>query len=368
MARIYLYMAFPPLLPTRHSGEAEDMSADTPTARPPNLLGWAALVVVYVVWGSTYLAIRVGVRDLPPLTMAGVRYLAAGVLLYPIALRTGGPTVRRTDKPGGRQWLGAALVGLLLLVLGNGGLSIGEQSLDSGFAAVLVATVPLWMVLLAWPIDRTRPTRRSLTGLTVGLVGVAVLAGAGSTSGHLAGIAVVLGASAAWALGSVLARRLALPRRALVAAAAEMIAGGVLLLIAAAIHGDYSRIHWSHVPTSGWLALLYLIGPGSVLAFTAYGYALSHLPLATVSTYAYVNPVVAVLLGVTILGEPLTTVELIGTGLVVASVMLTLRHRIPPDDPKHEEPPAPPRTAAIIAGMDQPPDAGRSSDRVQVAS
>jgi hypothetical protein len=103
MARIYLYMAFPPLLPTRHSGEAEDMSADTPTARPPNLLGWTALVVVYVVWGSTYLAIRVGVRDLPPLTLAGVRYLAAGVLLYPIALRTGGPTVRRTDKPGGRQ-------------------------------------------------------------------------------------------------------------------------------------------------------------------------------------------------------------------------------------------------------------------------
>jgi drug/metabolite transporter (DMT)-like permease len=325
------------------------MTADTARARPANLLAWAALVVVYVVWGSTYLAIRVGVRDLPPLTMAGVRYLAAGVLLYPIAIRTGGPIERRTDKPGRRQWLGAALVGLLLLVFGNGGLSIGERSLDSGYAAVVVATVPLWMVLLAWPIDRTRPTRRSLTALAIGLVGVAALAGA-SSSAQLAGLAVVLGASAAWGLGSVLAHHLVLPRRALVAAAAEMIAGGALLLIAAAIHGDPSRIHWSQVPTSAWLALVYLIGPGSVLAFTAYGYALSHLPLATVSTYAYVNPVVAVLLGVTILGEPLTVVELIGIGLVITSVMLTLRRRSRPTSANGKDPPELPRTARSRLG------------------
>jgi drug/metabolite transporter (DMT)-like permease len=345
-------MAFPPLLLGRQPGQAEDMSPDATTARPPTPLGWAALVVVYVVWGSTYLAIRVGVRDLPPLTMAGVRYLVAGLLLYPIAARTGGPIERRADKPGRNQWLAAALVGLLLLVVGNGGLSVGEQSLDSGFAAVLVATVPLWMVLFAWPIDRTRPTRRSMIGLAIGLTGVAVLAGADSSSGHLANATVVLGASAAWGLGSVLAHHLALPRRALVAAAAEMIAGGALLLIAAAIHGDYGRIHWSQVPTSGWMALVYLVGPGSVLAFTAYGYALSHLPLATVSTYAYVNPVVAVLLGVTILGEPLTSIELIGTSLIVASVMLTLRPRTPLTDSERKDPPALPKTAAITAGID----------------
>jgi drug/metabolite transporter (DMT)-like permease len=336
------------------------MRLDSAPVRRPNVRGWAALVVVYVVWGSTYLAIRVGVRDLPPLTMAGVRYLAAGVLLYPIAIRTGGPIERGTDKPGRRQWLGATIVGLLLLVFGNGGLSIGERSLDSGYAAVVVATVPLWMVLLAWPIDRTRPTRRSLIALAIGLVGVAALAGA-SSSAHLASLAVVLGASAAWGLGSVLAHHLVLPRRALVAAAAEMIAGGALLLIAAAIHGDPSRIHWSQVPASAWLALVYLIGPGSVLAFTAYGYALSHLPLATVSTYAYVNPVVAVLLGVTILGEPLTVVELIGIGLVITSVMLTLRRRTRPTRSKCKDPPELPETAGSRLGTDAA-GADRSTD------
>jgi drug/metabolite transporter (DMT)-like permease len=297
------------------------------TARRPDLLGWMALVVVYVVWGSTYLAIRVGVRDLPPLTMAGLRYLTAGLVLYPIAVRTGAARLRATDQPGRRQWLGSALVGLLLLVVGNGGLSIGEQTLDSGFAAVLVATVPLWMVLFAWPIDGDRPTKRAVGGLGIGLVGVAVLSGGGSGSAHALGVAVVLGASCSWGLGSVLAHRLALPQRALVAAALEMIAGGVLLLAAAALRGEYGRMHWSQVPGSAWLALLYLIGPGSLLAFTAYGYALSRLPLGTVSTYSYVNPVVAVVLGIAILGEPLTTHEAIGTILVVGSVVLTLRRR-----------------------------------------
>lgn len=342
-------MAFPPLLFGQQIDDHRVMTPNTRTARPPNLLGWAALVVVYLVWGSTYLAIRVGVRDLPPLTMAGLRYLAAGLLLYPIAVRTGAAQLRSTDKPGRRQWLGAALIGFLLLVVGNGGLSIGEQTLDSGFAAVLVATVPLWMILFAWPINHDRPTKRSLGGLGIGLIGVAVLAGAGSGSGHLIGVVVVLGASCAWGLGSVLAHRLALPRRALVAAALEMIAGGVLLLIAAAFRGEYGRIHWSQVPTNGWLALLYLIGPGSLLAFTAYGYALSHLPLSTVSTYAYVNPVVAVALGVAILGEPLTTYEVIGTVLIIASVVLTL-HRHTDDSPSpdpHRDPPARPTPAAV---------------------
>ena len=314
------------------------MTANPTRTRPPNLLGWTALVVVYVVWGSTYLAIRVGVRDLPPLTMAGLRYLTAGLVLYPIALRTGSARVRTADRPGGRQWLGAAVVGLLLLVLGNGGLSIGEQTLDSGFAAVLVATVPLWMVVFAWPIRRERPTSAAVGGLGVGLVGVAVLAGGPTGSPHLTQVALVLGASCAWGLGSVLAHRLALPRRALVAAALEMIAGGLLLLVAATVRGEYGELRWSEVPLSAWLAVLYLIGPGSLLAFTAYGYALSRLPLATVSTYAYVNPVVAVVLGAVLLGEHLTVNEVVGTALVVASVVLTLhRHTraVTAPDPKH---------------------------------
>jgi drug/metabolite transporter (DMT)-like permease len=144
--------------------------------RTATLIGWAALVVVYLVWGSTYPAIRVSVRDLPPMTLAGIRYVAAGLLLYPIASRSGSAALRSSDAPRSRQWLAAALVGFLLLVLGNGGLSIGETVLDSGFAALLVATVPLWMVAFAWPIERTRPTGRAAVGLVIGLIGVAVLA------------------------------------------------------------------------------------------------------------------------------------------------------------------------------------------------
>jgi drug/metabolite transporter (DMT)-like permease len=320
-------MAFVPLPVPPQRRQHEDMAANPTPARSPNLLGWAALVVVYVVWGSTYLAIRVGVRDLPPLTMAGLRYLTAGLVLYPIAIRAGAAGARATDRPGLRQWLGSAVVGFLLLVVGNGGLSIGEQTLDSGFAAVLVATVPLWMVVFAWPIRRERPTKAGVGGLGIGLVGVAVLTGAGSGSPHLPEVALVLGASCAWGLGSVLAPRLSLPRRALVAAALEMIAGGVLLLVAATVRGEYGALRWSEIPVDAWLAVLYLIGPGSLLAFTAYGYALSRLPLSTVSTYAFVNPVVAVLLGVVLLGEHLASNEALGTALVVTSVVLTLRHR-----------------------------------------
>ena len=288
------------------------------------LLGWAALAVVYVVWGSTYLAIRVGVRDLPPLTMTGTRLLIAGLLLYPVALRSGGPVLRREDRPGRRQWLACLVIAVLLLVFGNGGLSLGEKTLSSGFAAVLVATVPLWIVAFAWPINHTRPTARASVGVLLGLAGVTVLAGA-SGKGHLGGVLIVLCSSMAWALGSVLARRLALPRRALLAAAMEMLIAGVLLLSASAAHGDLTRVHWSQVSQGSWFALAYLTTFGSILAFSAYGYALAHLPLTTVSTYAYVNPVVAVLLGVLILSERLSTQGIIGTAIVVASVALAIR-------------------------------------------
>jgi len=299
-------------------------AAGVPAANP---LGWAALLVVYFVWGSTYLAIRIGVQDIPPLALAGMRYMAAGLILYPFAVRSGGTELRRSDVPRARQWLAAGLIGFLLLVLGNGGLTIGEKTLGSGFAAVLVATVPLWIVAFAWPLKGQRPGTRATAGLLVGLVGVAALASSGSASGRVSGVIIVLGASAAWGLGSVLAGKVTLPRRAILAAALEMLAAGSILLVAAFMHGDFSAIRWSQVHTDSWIALAYLIVPGSILAFTAYGYALTRLPLPTVSTYAYVNPVVAVFLGVLILSEPLTTHEMVGTTLVVTSVMLTLPRR-----------------------------------------
>jgi len=281
------------------------------------------------VWGSTYLAIRVGVGHLPPLLLAGTRYVIAGALLYPIALRV--TTGRRGSaqdraKPGARAWFAGAVIGVLLLFAGNGGVTIGEMTLPSGFAAVLVATVPLWMILFAWPLQHRRVTFRSAIALAVGLGGVIILVGDGTASGRISGVIIVLGAAAAWGFGSVLSHRLAVPSHAMLAAAIEMLAGGVVLLAVAAGSGEFSRIQWSSVPATSWIALAYLIGPGSILAFTAYGYALSHLPVTTVSTYAYVNPVVAVLAGIVFLGEQFTWREGLGAALVLASVIITL-HR-----------------------------------------
>jgi drug/metabolite transporter (DMT)-like permease len=291
-------------------------------------LSWAALGVVYLVWGSTYLAIRVGVGHLPPLLFAGTRYVIAGALLYPIARRAasrGRAPGQGSAKLGAKAWLAGAVVGILLLFAGNGGVSFAETTLPSGFAAVLVATVPLWMIIFAWPMEHQRISFRAAAALAVGLGGVIVLVGGGTASGRVSSVIIVLGAAAAWGFGSVLSHRIAVPSHAMLAAAIEMLAGGVVLLAVGAGSGELGRIGWSSVPATSWIALAYLIGPGSILAFTAYGYALSHLPVTTVATYAYVNPVVAVLAGIVILGEQFTWREGLGTALVLVSVVITLR-------------------------------------------
>jgi drug/metabolite transporter (DMT)-like permease len=290
----------------------------------PRLMGWVALSVVYVVWGTTYLAIRVGVRHVPPLLFAGIRYVAAGAILYPIALRMASrrASTRRARRPSANEWIAGGVIGVVLLVAGNGGLSVAETSLPSGFAAVLVATVPLWMIVFARVLERDPITWRKALSLMGGLSGVAILVGGGAWTGRASGIVIVLGASVAWGFGSVLGRRLSLSSNVLFAAAIEMLIGGAVLLAVAAGSGEVSHFHWASVSSTTWIALVYLIGPGSILAFTAYSYALSHLSLTTVSTYAYVNPVVAVLAGTMFLGEHLTLHEIIGASLVLGSVIV----------------------------------------------
>ena len=345
------------------------MTNDTGVGARRPVLSWIALAVVYVAWGSTYLAIRVGVGHMPPLLFAGIRYVVAGALLYPIAVRVtaggrgSGPCRAR---PGVRAWLAGAAVGILLLSAGNGGVTFAERTLPSGFAAVLVATVPLWMIVFAWPMQHQHVTWRSAAGLVLGLAGVAILVGSGTASGRISGVLIVLAAAAAWGFGSVLSHRLPLPGHALLAAAIEMLAGGVALLAVAAGTGEFSHVQWSSIPAASWIALAYLIGPGSILAFTAYGYALSHLPVTTVSTYAYVNPVVAVLAGIVILGEPLTWREGVGAALVVGSVVIIL-HRSrsaarPPSAAEHPPPegqpaqmPRAPSPPALASPVTSPP-------------
>ncbi len=307
--------------------------AATPTApRQPGApapagaswLPWAALVVVYVVWGSTYLAIRVGVETIPPLLLAGVRYLLAGAVLYPVAVRLGGAAVRESDRPGRRQWGGAAVVGTLLLSLGNGGVTYAEQTVPSGLAALLVATVPLWMVAFDRLLNGTPVSTRAAVALVLGLAGVAILSQPGSPGSDSVGIAVVLGAAASWGLGSVLAGRLALPSRPLLGTAREMLVGGVVLLTAAVARGELADLALDEVSGRSVIALLYLVGPGSLLALSAYVLALQRLPTSTVATYAYVNPVVAVLLGALIAGEDVGATTLLGGAVIVLAVAVVV--------------------------------------------
>jgi drug/metabolite transporter (DMT)-like permease len=292
-------------------------------------LSWAALVFVYLVWGSTYLAIRVGVQTLPPLLLAAARYLLAGGVLYPVAVRLGNREIRVSDQPGLRQWAAAAVIGTLLLAIGNGGLSYAEQTVPSGLAALLVATVPMWMVGASRLINGKSVGPMAEIALVVGLIGVAVLARPTGASGALTGQVVLLAASASWGVGSVLSGRLALPARPLVGAAMEMLAGGVVLLLAAAARGEFAQLHLDRVSPSSLVALVYLTGPGSLLAVSAYTLALKRLPTSTVATYAYVNPVVAVALGALLLGEAITENTLVGAAVILTAVALTLtaRHR-----------------------------------------
>jgi drug/metabolite transporter (DMT)-like permease len=300
------------------------------------LSAWAALLVVWLVWGSTYLAIRVADRSIPPFAMAAARYLTAGAVLYPLALlgsrwrQAAQPAV---PAPAGRraasrlaQWGGMAVVGTMLLAFGNGGVSYAEQTLPSGLAALLVASVPLWMALADRVINGQRIPRLGWLALVIGLAGIAVLARPSGT-GAVLPVLVVLGASVSWGVGSVLAGRLPAPASPFVGSAMEMLAGGVVLTGLAAATGELARVDPAHVSEQSLLGLLYLIGPGSLLALTCYVIALRRLPTAAVSTYAYVNPVVAVSLGALFLGERPTPATLLGGVVVVASVAMLLVNR-----------------------------------------
>jgi drug/metabolite transporter (DMT)-like permease len=326
-----------PQLTSRAAGESSELTK-TPGGSRPDLSAWAALLVVWIFWGSTYLAIRVADRSIPPFAMAAVRYLTAGAILYPFAWlghrrrQSAAQSAMVEGSAPGRapsrlaQWGGMAVVGTLLLAFGNGGVSYAEKTLPSGLAALLVASVPLWMALADRVINGQRIPLRGWIALVLGLAGIAVIARP-SGSGAIVPTLIVLGASVSWGVGSVLAGRLPAPASPLVGSAMEMLAGGVVLTGLAAITGELTRVDPAHVSGQSLLGLLWLIGPGSLLALTCYVIALRRLPTEAVSTYAYVNPVVAVGLGALLLGERLTLATLAGGVVVVVSVALLLLHR-----------------------------------------
>lgn len=277
----------------------------------------AALAAVYVVWGSTYLAIRFAVETLPPFLMAGVRFTVAGAILY------GWRRAQGHVRPTGPQWRAATIVGALMLLAGNGGVVWAEQWVESGTAALLVASVPLWMVLLEWLRPGGRAPRPSVwVGVLVGLIGVALLMGTPPTTGgrqYTIGLVVLVLASVAWAIGSLYSRSAVLPAP-LMATGMQMLTGGLLLLLMGVLAGELVGLDPTTFSVRSGLALLYLILFGSLIGFTSYVWLLRVTPPAIASTYAYVNPVVAVFLGWLLAGEQITPRILLASAVIVGGV------------------------------------------------
>jgi drug/metabolite transporter (DMT)-like permease len=320
---------------------------------------WAALITVYVVWGSTYLAIAVAIETLPPLLMAAVRFLIAGALLYVWAIRRGD---RRSDRPTRAQWGAAAIVGTLLLLGGNGLVVLAERTVPSGIAALLVATVPLWMVLIGRTVLRERVTWLEAAGVLIGFGGIVLLVQpAGGEPIVLSGAFLLVAASLSWAAGSMYARRAPLPSRPLVGTAMQMLAGGVALLLAGIARGELAQIHPSEFSLASLLGLAYLIVFGSWLGFSAYTWLLRVTRTSLAATYAYVNPVVAVLLGWMFLREPITVRTVIAGAVIVVAVALIVsaRARVANGERKAKR-----AAEAEPAGTPQPADVvGTSSER-----
>jgi drug/metabolite transporter (DMT)-like permease len=267
-----------------------------------------ALATVYVVWGSTYFGIAVGIRTLPPFTMLALRFLIAGALLYLWA------RPRSRQRPTARQWLAAAVSGGLLLLVGTGGVAWAEQRLDTGVVALVVAVVPLWLALL----DRQRLSWPALLGLAVGFAGVALLVGPGT---HFSWVAlVVVFTSLGWAAGSLYSRTAPQPAEPLLGAAMQMLAGGALLALVGAASGELAHVRSPSLASVG--AIAYLVVIGSLLAFSAYTWLLRNARTSLVGTYAFVNPVVAVLLGWAFNGEALTLRTLAAGAVIVSGVAL----------------------------------------------
>ncbi len=279
-----------------------------------------AFAAIYLIWGSTYLAMRIGIATLPPFVLVAGRYLVAGGILYVVVRLRGAP------RPRVVHWRSAAIIGGLLLVCGNGAVTHAERVVPSGVAALIVATVPVWMTVIdaVWG-GGGRPGGRVILGLAAGLAGIGLLVGPGSFGGggidRFGALILVLG-SMCWAAGSIYSRRAPLPRPALLGTAMEMVAGGVLSLVAAAVSGELWQLQPARVSGASLLAVGYLVVFGSLIGFTAYVWLLAHVAPTRVATYAYVNPVIAVLLGWALAGEPLTARMLLAGAVILAAVVL----------------------------------------------
>lgn len=305
--------------PETSAGEGVPAQAGRQT--PPLSLVLTAFAALYLVWGSTYLGVGIAVQSIPPFLMAGSRFVLAGTLLYAVMRWRGAP------RPNGRQWGAAAIIGALLLVIGNGGVTWAQQYVPSGIAALMVAAVPAWIALSDWlrPGGR-RPTLPVVAGVAMGFAGIAFLVSGKNPSGaqlvHPWGAVALVASTVAWAIGSIYARHAPMPRHTLLAVAMQMMAGGGLQLLVGVARGEAQQFSPAAItPASGW-AWVYLTLIGSLVGFTAYAWLLQVSTPARVSTYAYVNPLIAVLLGHVILKEPVPAGVAVAGALILGAVVL----------------------------------------------
>lgn len=301
--------------------------------KPPKWKTLTAFAIIYFVWGSTFLAIRIGVREVPPFTLAAMRFLVAGGLIAAWIF------IRGERRPAAREWGSAFLLAFLIFVLDYGLIFWAEQRVPSGIAAVVMATIPLFTALSDITILRTQKLTFSLTiALAIGLLGVAALVSHSlllpGNPISTAGAAALLVAAVSWSVASALTRKLPLPSSKVLSSGIQMLAGGVLLTMAAAVLGEFRHFRPLEVSPAAWLALIYLIVAGSIVAFTAYVWLIHHESLTKVGTYAYVNPLVAVVLGYFAGREPLGFRTVLGSSLVLVSVVVITTMRFAPPQPQ----------------------------------
>jgi drug/metabolite transporter (DMT)-like permease len=321
------------------------------TSTPSRTRIWLALWVVYLVWGSTYLAIRVAVHPthgtgVPPLLLAGSRFTVAGLLMLAFTVRR--PAADgRPDPLGRKEWFAAAVIGLALPFGGNGLVSIAERRIPSGTAAVILATIPMWAAGITAVLGRGRLHRTQVFGMALGFGGVAALVvGTGSGRVSLSGTLITVVAALSWASGSVWSKTAPAVRRPLVMTGMEMLCGGIGCFVVAAATGEFADLHGDEFTMHAWLAWGYLVVAGSLLAYTAYVWLLRNADLPLVTTYAFVNPVVAVILGATILSESFTLRSALSTLAVVIGVILIVRQS--GTRPRPPEPLATPRDEVCV--------------------
>ena len=300
---------------------------DEHTAPPPRVLFVAAFAALYIIWGSTYLGMKIGVETLPPWPLVAARHSLAGIVLYSILRLRGVPAPKR------EHWKGGLVGGVMLLVIGNGMIALSAHRLASGVASLVVATTPIWIVAAASTRAGGRaPVRKEWLGLALGLAGLVLLGGPSLTAAirgdagslDIGAMGLVLVGCMSWSVGSVIGRELPRPDNAFMGSAVQMLSAGALLLIACTITGQWSSVHLAQVSARSWIAFWYLILFGSLLGFTAYVWLLRVAKTSHVATYAYVNPIVALLLGASIGHEVITPLMLVAGGVTLLGVVLVV--------------------------------------------